>query len=70
MECNFRALVNKHRIDEACRRLMNLENYGKHTIEHIAESVGFNSMSNFNSTFKSRTGLTPKQFRKNAMMQE
>lgn len=49
---------------------MNLENYGKHTIEHIAESVGFNSMSNFNSTFKSRTGLTPKQFRKNAMMQE
>lgn len=70
MECNFRALVNKHRIDEACRRLMDLENYGKHTIEHIAESVGFNSMSNFNSTFKSRTGLTPKQFRKNAMMQE
>lgn len=70
MECSFRALVNRHRINEACRRLMDLEKYGNQTIENIAESVGFNSMSNFNSTFKSRTGLTPKQFRKNARMQE
>lgn len=34
-------------------------------IEEVAEQVGYNSKSSFNTTFKKITGLTPSDFRKN-----
>lgn len=64
---NFRALLNEYRIKEACVRLSDTESYGHLTIEAIAETLGFNSRSNFIMTFKKNTGLTPSQFQKNAM---
>lgn len=64
---NFRTLLNECRIREACVRLLDTDTYGQYTIEHIAESVGFNSRSNFSVTFKKITGLTPVQFQKNAI---
>lgn len=63
---NFRSLLNEYRIKEACVRLLDTEAYGQFTIESIAETLGFNSRSNFIMTFKKITGLTPSQFQKNA----
>ena len=64
---NFKTLLNECRIREACVRLIDTDTYGQYTIEHIADSVGFNSRSNFSVTFKKITGLTPAQFQKNAI---
>ena len=61
---NFNALMNEYRIKEACRRLMDAENYGSYTIEGIANSVGYKSRSNFITIFKSIIGLTPSAFQK------
>ena len=61
---NFNALMNEYRIKEACRRLMDAENYGSYTIEGIARSVGYKSRSNFITIFKSIIGLTPSAFQK------
>jgi AraC-like DNA-binding protein len=59
---NFNALLNEYRIKEACRRLNDIERYGNLTIEAIAMSIGFKSRSNFVTTFKSITGLTPSEY--------
>lgn len=61
---NFKTLLNEYRVREACRRLSDREGYGHLTIEHIAESVGFASRSNFTVTFKAVTGLTPSEFQR------
>ena len=62
--CNFNALLNEYRIKEACRRLMDDENYGSYTIEGIARSVGYMSRTNFAAVFKDIVGLTPSAFQK------
>jgi AraC-like DNA-binding protein len=59
---NFNALLNEYRIKEACRRLNDIEKYGNYTIEAISLGVGFKSRSNFVTTFKSITGLTPSEY--------
>ena len=62
--CNFNAIINDRRIKEACRRMNDVEHYGNQTIKAIAQSVGFNSHSNFVNTFKKFTGLTPSAYLK------
>ena len=62
--CNFSVLLNEYRIKEACRRLINSEEYGNYTIEGIANSVGYKSRSNFTTIFKENVGLTPSAFQK------
>ena len=64
---NFKTLLGECRIREAYVRLLDTDTYGQYTIEHIAESVGFNSRSNFSVTFKKITGLTPAQFQKSSI---
>lgn len=59
---NFPSLLNSHRINEACRRLLDVKNYGGLTIEAIAESLGYKSRSNFSKNFKKHTGLNPKEY--------
>ena len=62
---NILDFINTHRVEEAKRRL--LDPARKHlSILAIAEEVGFNSKSSFNSVFKKHTNITPSEFRKGA----
>lgn len=61
---NLYMLLNEHRIKEACRRINDREKYGNYTIETISASVGFKSRSNFITTFKTITGLTPSEYQR------
>ena len=59
---SFSEFLNSYRIEEAKRRLR--DPAFKHlSILGIAEDVGFNSKSSFNSVFKKHTSLTPSEFR-------
>tara|TARA_B100000809_G_C15126986_1_gene526682 strand:+ start:446 stop:2164 length:1719 start_codon:yes stop_codon:yes gene_type:complete len=60
-EKNFSSFVNEYRIKEARKLLSQEENWGI-TIESIANSVGFKSISAFNTAFKKYTGITPSYF--------
>ncbi len=63
---NFRALLNRYRIDEGRRRLTSDPAYQSLTIKSIGESVGFKSASNFVIAFKKITGMTPSLYQKMA----
>jgi AraC-like DNA-binding protein len=58
----FSDFINAYRIEEAKRKL--LDPALKHlSVLGIAEEVGFNSKSSFNSVFKKYTNMTPSEFR-------
>ena len=63
---NVPAFINEYRIREACRRILDEDNYGNITFAAIGESVGFSSQVSFNRTFKKVTGITPSLYRKMA----
>ena len=44
---NFKTLLSEYRVKEACLRLLEQNNNGNYTIEHIAQRVGFHSRSNY-----------------------
>lgn len=63
LDQNFADFVNTYRIEEAKRRLIDPK--GRHySILAIAESVGFNSKSGFNTVFKKHVHMTPSEWRK------
>ncbi|MGV6860574.1 MAG: helix-turn-helix domain-containing protein [Putridiphycobacter sp.] len=62
---SFSALINKYRINKAREMLID-HKFEHYSIEGIATSVGYNSISTFNASFKKETGITPSYFRKNA----
>lgn len=53
--------LNEIRLGHVSRMLIDTT----HTIAEIAYKCGFNNMANFNRTFKSKKGCTPKEFREN-----
>jgi AraC-like DNA-binding protein len=55
----FVHFVNKIRINEACRLLVN---GSADSIASIAYSCGFNSITNFNYVFKKITGISPRDY--------
>jgi AraC-like DNA-binding protein len=57
---NFSEYINRHRIEEA-RRLIDADR--QLNIAAVAFSVGFNSLSSFNSAFKKFTSTTPSQYK-------
>lgn len=59
---NFSQLLAEYRIHEACRRMQDRDRYGSYSIEGIGASVGFHTRSNFVTTFKRITGLTPSEY--------
>lgn len=66
---NSSQFINRYRIDEACRRINNVKQYGHLSLEAIANSVGFRSRSSFGVAFKRATGLTPSEYQKMARSQ-
>ncbi|MDG5799496.1 AraC family transcriptional regulator [Marinilabiliaceae bacterium ANBcel2] len=54
----FVQYVNDMRVNYACKLLQE----GESTIVNICFECGFNNLSNFNRFFKSKTGITPKQY--------
>lgn len=62
MNCDFRNFVNKYRIEEAKRLLLQEPDL---SIKYICFEVGFQSKSTFHDAFKRFTGTTPTLFRKN-----
>ncbi len=62
MNKNFFEFIADYRIREAEKILSDPGNINL-MVEEVAEMVGYNSKSAFNTAFKKRTGLTPSQFR-------
>lgn len=61
---NFKSLLNEARIREVTRRISDTDKYGNLTIQAIAQSVGYNSQTNFIKTFKRIIGMTPSMYQK------
>jgi len=61
-DMNFSEYLARVRIEKAKKMLME-SNY---TMTHVAYDTGFNSVTDFNRTFKKITGETPSGFRKSA----
>ena len=57
---NFFELAAAYRVEEAKRLLRQQTNI---KVEEIAEQVGYNSKSSFNTVFKKITGMTPSEYR-------
>ena len=60
-QLNFNDYVNEFRVEEVKKRLLD-ETYANYTFLSIALDTGFNSKATFYRVFKSKTGLTPKEF--------
>jgi AraC-like DNA-binding protein len=60
---NFFELLASYRVEFA-KKLIREDRDSKLTVEELAEMVGYNSKSSFNSAFKSNTLQTPSEFRK------
>ena len=59
----FVDFVNRVRINRACQLLMESDRY----ITHICYEVGFNNVANFNRRFLEIKGMTPRDFRRQAL---
>jgi AraC-like DNA-binding protein len=59
----FFELLAWYRVEEA-KRIISQDREGKLTVEDIAEQVGYNSKSSFNTVFKKLSGQTPSEFRR------
>ncbi len=57
---NFNTFINRYRIEEAQKRLLE---YPKQSVLSIAFEVGFNSKSAFYEAFSRIAGMTPREFR-------
>ncbi len=60
---NFNGLLNKYRVQEACRRF-HQPDYAQFTIEAIGNCVGYKSRSAFIAAFKLFTGLKPSEYQR------
>jgi AraC-like DNA-binding protein len=63
---NFNAFLNRYRIDEAKAALSDLSQREVPVLT-IAMDAGFQSIGPFNRAFKADTGLTPTEFRRDAL---
>jgi AraC-like DNA-binding protein len=63
MHISFQDFINEYRVD-AFINCLQKEQYTHYTLFGIANEVGFNSKSSFNTTFKKIKGLTPSEYKK------
>ena len=60
---NFFELLAFYRVEHA-KKLIREDKHAKLTVEELAELVGYNSKSSFNSAFKKNSSKTPSEYRK------
>ena len=60
---NYNDFINHFRINDVKEKLVS-DDVAKDTISSIAFSVGFSSLSSFNSAFKKFEGITPSEYKK------
>jgi AraC-like DNA-binding protein len=63
MNMNFFEMLAFYRVDHA-KKLIRSDKSGRITVEELAELVGYNSKSSFNSAFRKYTSKTPSEYRK------
>ena len=63
MNRNFFEMLAFYRVEHA-KKLIRQDKQGKITVEELAELVGYNSKSSFNSAFKKYSAKTPSEYRK------
>ncbi len=56
----FNDYINSLRINEACRLLLGSD----HSVTHISEAVGFNTLRTFNRAFTKQMGVSPTEYRR------
>jgi AraC-like DNA-binding protein len=66
--CNFFEFINSYRVEEAKRMLADPVSNEKNMLD-IMYDVGFNSKATFNTLFKKKVGMTPSEYRKQAVAQ-
>lgn len=62
-QTNFNSFINSYRVEESIR-LFKDDKYKDYTIASVSYEAGFNSVSSFNTAFKSQTNTTPLTYRK------
>lgn len=67
--CNFFEFINSYRVEESKRMLADPSLCDKNMLD-IMYDVGFNSKATFNTLFKKKVGMTPSEFRKQAIAQQ
>lgn len=65
---SFNEFVNEYRIEEVKRFLLD-PNYQHLTISGISLEAGFNSQATFQRVFKSKTGMTPREYMATSLKQ-
>jgi len=60
---NFFELLAFYRVEHA-KKLIREDKHAKLTVEELAELVGYNSKSSFNTAFKKNSSKTPSEYRK------
>jgi AraC-like DNA-binding protein len=63
MNMNFFEMLAYYRVEHA-KKLIRNDKAGRITVEELAELVGYNSKSSFNSAFRKYTSKTPSEYRK------
>lgn len=63
---NFASFINAHRIEEA-KRLFADPDHARKTVSSIAFDLGFGSLGPFNRAFREATGLSPTEWRSQAL---
>ncbi|MBW3096379.1 helix-turn-helix domain-containing protein [Pseudohoeflea coraliihabitans] len=63
---NFSAFVNDYRINEAKRRLADPQEAREQIVQH-AFRLGYASLAPFNRAFRERVGISPREFREQAL---
>jgi AraC-like DNA-binding protein len=67
--CNFFEFINSYRVEESKRMLADPLCAEKNMLD-LMYDVGFNSKASFNTLFKKKVGMTPSEFRKQAVAQQ
>jgi YesN/AraC family two-component response regulator len=59
---NFYTYINRYRVEE-CKRMLESNEYNNLSILGIGFEAGFNSKTAFNTSFKKRIGLSPREYK-------